>query len=224
MRIYHLRPDITYPGTTGAFSTWSKQHGLLLEPKPIAKKWKPPIIRIQPFEEYFDPSAQTKAAAKKIYERGLPDFCTGLDETFSRRAVEVLSPWFRAAGEFLPVRLAGSRDEYFYYHCFRLCDALDVRNSLVSLPDDEPMLRHVHELGYAFHARKLAGYDVFRLSYLAARSWVYVSQTILDAVAAHGLTGFGCTELWRSADEPPIKRSAADRKWIERELAKRRKA
>lgn len=98
-----------------------------------------------------------------------------------------------------------------------------MRNSLVSLPDDEPMLRNVHVLGYVFHARKLAGYDVFRLSYLAARSWVDVSQTILDAVAAHGLTGFGCTELWRGANEPPLKRSAADRKWIERELAKRRK-
>lgn len=223
MRIHRLRPDLSYPGTTGAFSTWSKQHGLLLETKPIAKKWKPPLVKIQSFEEYFDPTVQTKAVAKTIYGRGLPDFCTGLDETFSRKAVEVLSPWFLAAGEFLPVKLAGSKDEFFYYHCFRLCDALDVPNSLVSLPDDEPMLRNVYNLGYAFHARKLAGFEVFRLSYLAARSWVYVSQTIVNAVERNGLTGFGCTELWRSADEPPIKRSAADRKWIERMIKERSK-
>jgi hypothetical protein len=180
------------------------------------KRWKPPQLRVQTFEQFHDPSTHTKAASRKLYERGLPDFSSGLEYTFSERAKEVLSPLFLPSGEFLPVKLVGDKRKWFYYHCFKLCDALDIRSSFVSLPDDEPMTRNVHVMGYAFHAKQLAGYDVFRLTYLSSRTLVYVSKKVLDVATDAGLTGFKCVELWRSNDEPPIPRSSEDRKWIEK--------
>lgn len=136
-------------------------------------------------------------------ERGdpVPDHAViaGGGSALSARAVEALGDLLGDAGELLPVDIAddGERaDEptgHQILNVTSVSDALDEEASTVKRFRDDGTVRRILE--YAFKPASLQDAAIFKIAQ-RPEVYTYVTDTFVDRVAEHGLTGFEFRPVW----------------------------
>ncbi len=111
------------------------------------------------------------------------------------RAREVLEPVVGNDAEFLEV--TGGREIMWLVNPWRVVDALDEENSDLERFGNSDRIMEVTK--YVFHPDVLAGVTYFRLPRLRAR--IFVTDPVVEAVRAAGLTGTVFRKLWSDGAE-----------------------
>jgi len=110
---------------------------------------------------------------------------------FSQRAVEALYECLTRNGELLPLSFPGG--QYYAFICLNTVDCLDYeRSSITRLPSGG--IGRIHR--YFFLADRLAEAEIFRLPHYS--SLVFVTDSFVQRVLQHGLTGFEFVVVWDS--------------------------
>ena len=184
MNVYLLEPDFDYQGITIIDPDDDKQLDEVIDSEgkqSFSKTWRP--ITVVPLDEPL-PTCD--------FPYLVADFLV-----FNQKAKEAMYELVAPYGEFLLMKHE-SGEELFLFNILNYNDALDLQKSKVSRNEISDRIRDIHQ--YAFIPEKINNQIIFKMSFNPAR--IYVTDTFVQKVREHQLTGLKFKQIWSSDFDP----------------------
>lgn len=153
---------------------------LTFDGRPLQKTWIPISVRRVPDTE----------RRKRQVEVDFPAGSVG-DLLLNRRVVNSIGDYLSQYGELLP--LACSDRELWTLNVTCFVDALDESQSRVIRATDEDRILMIDK--YVLYSELVANKGLFRLPQFA-RDAILVTNSFMDLVTVHGLTGLKFRQIW----------------------------
>lgn len=116
-------------------------------------------------------------------------FTSAFPKIFSEHAVKVLDEHLTNAGILLPLTIKGVKSKYYYFHCTKEVDCLDVENSK-TVPDfvnnDPNVFSAIIEA--CFFEDKVTS-SIFRVPQVKLNHTIYFTDEVVDIIKKNKLMG-----------------------------------